>query len=241
MTGGRRWRRCSTSAGRRARTRSLRGPAQRSPTIASSPGITKSGRKREGQAAQPMSTETQKESSGLRTWIHFLRYGLPVFAVMAAIFAVSQMSPATIDDISAFDTASGLLGRYTGDIAHFAEYFVLSVLILRWILAVKVPPGTARPDVVLVRSSAQKAVALAVLYGISDEAHQWFVNGRSVELLDLLVDGIGAVLGAAIYLSVYQAWRLQKSGGAGRSPGQDAEAPAGLAPNSKAKQGHDDE
>ena len=85
-----------------------------------------------------MSTEAQKESSGLSTWIHFLRYGLPVFAVMAAIFAVSQMSPATIDDISAFDTASGLLGRYTGDIAHFAEYFVLSVLILRWILAVKV-------------------------------------------------------------------------------------------------------
>jgi VanZ family protein len=52
---------------------------------------------------------------------------------------------------------------------------------------------------------------LAVLYAFSDEAHQWFIAERSVELIDLLIDGIGATMGSAVYLSVFQAWRLQKS------------------------------
>lgn len=171
-----------------------------------------------------MSTETPQESSGFSTGIHFLRYGLPVFAVMAAIFAVSQMSAATIADNSAFDSTSDVFGRFADEIAHFAEYFVLSALVLRWMLAVKVPAGSAPVDAVLARSTAQKAVLLAILYGISDEAHQWFIDGRSVELLDLLIDGVGAILGAAVYLSVFQAWRLQRSRGAERPSPPDNEA-----------------
>ena len=63
----------------------------------------------------------------------------------------------------------------------------------------------------MLRSAGQKAVLLAVLYAISDEAHQWFIADRSVELLDLLIDGIGATMGSAVYLSVFQVWRLQRS------------------------------
>jgi len=32
-----------------------------------------------------------------------------------------------------------------------------------------------------------------------------------VELIDLLIDGLGAIMGSAVYMSVFQAWRLQKS------------------------------
>jgi VanZ family protein len=63
----------------------------------------------------------------------------------------------------------------------------------------------------MLRSAGQKAVLLSVLYGISDEAHQWFIDGRSAQWLDVLIDGIGAVMGSAVYLSVFQAWRLQRS------------------------------
>ncbi len=157
-----------------------------------------------------MSTESPQKSSGRDTTIHFLRYGLPVFLVMGGIFAVSQLSAATIDDSAAYDSASGIFGEFTTEVAHVAEFFVLSVLVMRWILAVKVPSNEGVLDPVLLRSSGQKAVALAVLYGISDEAHQWFIDGRSVELLDLLIDGVGAVMGSAVYLSVFQAWRLQR-------------------------------
>lgn len=40
-------------------------------------------------------------------------------------------------------------------------------------------------------------VALAVmLYGVSDEIHQYFVPGRSAEALDAVADAVGAMLGA---------------------------------------------
>jgi len=160
-----------------------------------------------------MPTETPEKLSGLHTTVHFLRYGLPVFAVMAAIFAVSQISGTTITDSSVHESASGMFGRFTNEIAHFIEFFVLSALVMRWILAVKVPSNEGPLDPVMLRSAGQKAVVLAVLYAISDEAHQWFIADRSVELIDLLVDGIGAVMGSAVYLSVFQAWRLQRSRG----------------------------
>lgn len=44
------------------------------------------------------------------------------------------------------------------------------------------------------------SVGLAILYGASDEFHQAFVPGRSPDVLDLLADGAGATLGAAIAL-----------------------------------------
>jgi VanZ family protein len=39
---------------------------------------------------------------------------------------------------------------------------------------------------------------VAVAYGLSDEAHQLYVPGRSFDLLDLTADGVGAALAAAI-------------------------------------------
>ncbi len=135
--------------------------------------------------------------------------------MMAAIFAVSQMSASTISDSSAADSATSVFGGFTDEIAHFAEYFVLSALVMRWILAVNVPSGTGELDPAMLRSAGQKATLLAVLYAISDETHQWFIDGRSAQLLDLLIDGVGAMMGTAVYLSVFQAWRLQRNKGDG--------------------------
>jgi VanZ family protein len=48
------------------------------------------------------------------------------------------------------------------------------------------------------------AVAAALAYGISDEFHQSFVPGRSVEGLDVVADATGGVLGALLAAT---AWR----------------------------------
>jgi VanZ family protein len=40
---------------------------------------------------------------------------------------------------------------------------------------------------------------LASLYGLTDEVHQYFVPGRTASPLDLLADGIGAIIGSFIY------------------------------------------
>ena len=53
-------------------------------------------------------------------------------------------------------------------------------------------------------------VALVVmLYGISDEIHQYFVPGRSAEALDAMADAVGAMLGAWVmfYLARLFVWR----------------------------------
>ncbi len=42
------------------------------------------------------------------------------------------------------------------------------------------------------------AVIIAVLYGITDEIHQYFVPYRDADAFDVLVDGIGSVIGTVI-------------------------------------------
>lgn len=48
---------------------------------------------------------------------------------------------------------------------------------------------------------------LATLYGLSDEFHQSFIPGRSAEVWDLLADGCGALLGAALTGLLLVRWR----------------------------------
>jgi len=59
--------------------------------------------------------------------------------------------------------------------------------------------GCARPIV-----SGKKIWLLVVLatllYGISDEFHQFFVPGRSFETFDVMADTIGGAIGGTVYL-----------------------------------------
>lgn len=48
------------------------------------------------------------------------------------------------------------------------------------------------------------AVVIASLYGVSDEYHQAFVPGRTFDVLDMLADAIGSVVGA----SAVGAWSI---------------------------------
>ncbi len=43
---------------------------------------------------------------------------------------------------------------------------------------------------------------VSVLYAISDEVHQFFVPGRSMELRDMLIDSSGALLGVLIVVLI---------------------------------------
>ncbi len=74
--------------------------------------------------------------------------------------------------------------------AHLVVFGVLGVLLVRALAGARWHAVTAR--------NVGGAVALAVLYGISDEYHQSFVAGRFTEVRDLVADGIGAGLGAGL-------------------------------------------
>lgn len=54
-------------------------------------------------------------------------------------------------------------------------------------------------------------ILLGSLYAVSDELHQLFVPGRSCELMDMLIDSSGVVIGtfAGLFFFVYWAKRRQ--------------------------------
>ena len=41
---------------------------------------------------------------------------------------------------------------------------------------------------------------IGVIYAVSDELHQLFVNGRSGKIIDVVIDSIGIFTGIAMYL-----------------------------------------
>jgi VanZ family protein len=67
--------------------------------------------------------------------------------------------------------------------AHFYEYFVFALLLERALAG----SGERRS-----RWSGLGALAIAILYSLSDEAHQLVVPGRTGSLRDCAIDGLGA-------------------------------------------------
>ena len=80
-------------------------------------------------------------------------------------------------------------GGLTDKHAHLITYAVLCACLV-WGLTDRAPARTSW-------TIAAAAVALAALYGASDEWHQSFVPGRETSVLDLAADTAGAVLAAA--------------------------------------------
>jgi VanZ family protein len=73
--------------------------------------------------------------------------------------------------------------------AHASVYAVLGACVL--LAARRTWNLSSRTGVLL-------AAALAAGYGITDELHQLFVPGRSADGLDVVADGLGALLGAIV-------------------------------------------
>lgn len=74
--------------------------------------------------------------------------------------------------------------------AHTVAYFVLGVLIFNIVKDFRL--NRARQAIVI-------SVAVAFLYAVSDEFHQLFVQGRSCELRDVMIDTVAATIGICLY------------------------------------------
>ncbi|MGH7804974.1 MAG: VanZ family protein, partial [Candidatus Binatia bacterium] len=88
---------------------------------------------------------------------------------------------------SAQQRSARTVHRTLRNLAHPAEFFVLTLLLVR-AFRLTSPAGAA--DV------AMRSLLIAVLYAFSDEAHQAFVDGRSANLGDCRDDALGASLAA---------------------------------------------
>ena len=86
--------------------------------------------------------------------------------------------------------------------AHALAYGVLAVFMLRAL-------ADTRWDGVTIRTTLA-AFCLTLLYGLTDEFHQWFVPGRVSEWRDVFADAVGAVLGTGavwVWSIVFSSWQ----------------------------------
>jgi VanZ family protein len=88
--------------------------------------------------------------------------------------------------LSAQPSVGPELPAWTRVPAHFTEYAVLAAL-WAWALA---------PH--LGRRALGAAAAIALLYAVTDEFHQSFVEGRDSDPLDVVADAAGIAVGVAV-------------------------------------------
>ncbi|MCD6535092.1 MAG: VanZ family protein [Deltaproteobacteria bacterium] len=77
-------------------------------------------------------------------------------------------------------------------IAHILEYSGFGFLLMRMLTFINPEQNIVR-QLIWVLSGA-------LLYGLSDEIHQYFVPGREFSWMDLLADGAGGYLGARLWM-----------------------------------------
>lgn len=130
-----------------------------------------------------------------------------VLAWMGLIFMLSAQSGLRV-------SADAEVDRPLRSLAHVVTYGILAALLL----------GALRASGSSVRASLAGAVMLAVLYGVSDEVHQAFVPDRTGQVGDVLLDAVGAALGAgAGVLLLRRRERRRANPAEGVAPGGRAE------------------
>jgi VanZ family protein len=121
-----------------------------------------------------------------------MSYLLPPMAWALLIFIESSVPSSDIPNSAIFEYDK---------LIHLGIYFVLAFLVYRAFSIEGVSPR-------LRSLAALLTVALVALFGASDEYHQHFVPGRSMEFFDWVADSLGAVLAVAVH--TYLTWRKSR-------------------------------
>jgi len=115
---------------------------------------------------------------------------LAVLACAGVIFVFSAQPNLRVSPLADLE----LVVRKAG---HMLEFGLLAVLLTRALA------GSGA------RHALPWALALTVLYAVSDEIHQGFVAGRHVAATDVAIDAAGAAL-ALLAVAVTAAWRRRR-------------------------------
>jgi len=124
----------------------------------------------------------------------FLLYTVPAVLWALAIFAFSSVPSEDLPKLAILSQDKLL---------HLTAYLGFGFLLERAFRHQRVFPRLAR-------QSKLAAILCAAIYGMSDEFHQSFVPGRSMDPWDLLADVLGVVL-AMVLLLAYGRFRERRS------------------------------
>lgn len=81
-------------------------------------------------------------------------------------------------------------------IAHASVYFILSILILNFLLAINFEKERKYSLVLFI------TILICFLFAITDEYHQTFVKGRTGQFSDVLIDTSGAIVSSVIFIII---------------------------------------
>ncbi len=118
-----------------------------------------------------------------------VRYWGPVWLYAALIFGGSSVSTPP-------EVIASVLKEISDKLLHLCEYGILGALSYR-ACRHAAGPWVARHAVMM-------AVVGGAFYGLTDEVHQLYVPFRQADLLDLIADTAGALLGAWIWRRLEQ-------------------------------------
>uniref|UniRef100_UPI00404A5C3C VanZ family protein n=1 Tax=Cephaloticoccus sp. TaxID=1985742 RepID=UPI00404A5C3C len=140
----------------------------------------------------------------MRSRIEFLPWLWPVLLALTIVVASGRGSVAAPNIID-FDKA-----------AHFSIYGLLATLVAR----------AGFPE-----RRRWWAILIVSLFGLTDEWHQSFTPGRSVEIADWVADTLGAILAVALYVH-WQGYHRLLETPLGRKKAR-VENRAGVVPNQR--------
>ena len=108
---------------------------------------------------------------------------LPAVVMMGIIFALSSLPSSRIPSYGPIDILIKKGGHALGyGLLGLSYYFALPKRLTKFYRAIT-------------------ALMMAILFALSDEYHQSFVQGRSSSLVDIFVDGVGATIAIVVGVS----------------------------------------
>ena len=111
----------------------------------------------------------------------FFDYLVPAVLYAGLIFFLSSRSH-----------VPSLPGTGSDKVAHFFEYGVLGILVVRAVYAYGVQQKRA----------LAWGVLICMVYGAADEIHQLFTPGRASEIWDFVADAVGSTSGGLLWYTV---------------------------------------
>ena len=126
---------------------------------------------------------------------HFIRFQLPAIVWAFVIFLLSSI-PAT--------RLPRFAHLFNDKFVHASIFFVLGLFIYL-ALEPKIRPASFDWRRLIIATSA------VILYGVSDEFHQGFVPGRTVDVFDAAADSLGGFLSALVILA-REGWKKRSLG-----------------------------
>lgn len=116
-------------------------------------------------------------------YFQIIFYYFPWISVLFLIFSLSSQPAANLPRVE---------NIYLDKIAHIVEYFILGLCTLRvfglWTESLRSPRSSDKNVLYLI------LFFFVLLFGFGDELHQTSVEGRTFDLIDLTMDGVGVLL-----------------------------------------------